>query len=52
MNNNNTAGQLISSALAFFISYSAGNSVGWVVFHTLCGMFYVAYYALTVGGWL
>ncbi len=36
--------------IAFFTSLALGNPVGWVIIHTLCGWFYLAWVCLGCGG--
>ena len=40
----------VFNLLAAFISYKMGNSLGWVVIHTLLGGIYLFYVCLGFGG--
>ena len=34
------------AVIAAFISYKLGNTLGWIILHTIFGWFYVLYWAL------
>lgn len=36
----------LGMVLALVISYVKWNSIGWAIFHCLCGWIYVAYYLI------
>jgi hypothetical protein len=40
----------LASVIAGYLSYAVGNSVGWVILHSLFGGGYVIYYAYTMAG--
>lgn len=42
--NEGSYGACFGAALAINISWSLNKSVGWAIFHGLCGWFYVIYY--------
>ena len=45
------AGIGFGCALAMVMSWTANQSIGWVVIHGLLGWFYVIYYLIAKEGW-
>jgi len=45
-NSNSSSGFGVGAVIAGILSYMTWHSIGWCIFHVLCGWFYVIYYLL------